>query len=171
MKAACALGLLAIGLLGCRKGSSHGTISEAKEVLSAFARPGADTAALTAALRPKPEDYEAVFDAETAKQMKTGFDPLWDEHKLSLKPTAEQTEVGVERVTPEDLKKGDEKSAACPPGYKDIADKLKEGTVVYCFSFTRPGTKPPVRSGLFGDGLVYVKDHWALFPKPWRFAQ
>jgi hypothetical protein len=154
-----ALAIAAMSLPGCKKGAQDA--AAAKEVLAAFTKPGADAAALTAALRPKPADYDAVFAADAVPKVKAALEPIWDSPKAVLKPAGDQTHVNLVSATPDQLAKG---VAGCPEGYKDIADKLDPKIVVYCGEFVKPGDK----LGLSVDALVYVNDHWALFPKPFR---
>lgn len=158
---------------GCSKkgggdaGSAAGNASGAKELLAAFAKPGADHAALTNALRPKADDYAAVFAGDAAQKVKAGVEPLWDGGKLTLKPSADQTDVTVVGAPQPELAKGDGNAVHCPGGYKDIAAKIQPSVVVHCARFVKPGEK----GGLHVDGLVYVNGHWAIFPKPWRFLK
>lgn len=162
--------MIATALLGGCKKAGNGSPNEgkaamAKEMLGGFLKPGADTAALSSALRPRAGDYEAVFVAEAATKLKAGLDPLWDSGKLVLKPAAEQTEIRVMGTAQGELVKAEGAAQACPVGYKDIADKIQPTIVVYCARFVKPGEK----HGTSVDGLVFVNGHWALFPKPWRF--
>ena len=159
-----ALLLVTAGAGGCKKKSGRANDDGAKEVLSAFAKPGADHAALTAALRPKPEDYEAVFVGDAAQKVKSALEPVWESGKPVLKPEADQTQVVVAGITPGELAKADADTGLCPKGYKDIADKLNAKVVVYCGRFVKPGDK----LGMLVDGLVNVNGHWAIFPKAFR---
>jgi hypothetical protein len=165
MKKLTALLVIAVSLAACKKGASgEPRGAAAKEMLEAFVKPGADTTALTVKLRPQPADYDAVFTGEAAKQAKEAYDIAWDAGNIVVHPTAEQTEIHVAGTTPEQLKKGEGNASACPTGYKEIADKLKPDMVLYCFRFVKPGEK----GGHGADGLVWVNEHWALFPKPFR---
>jgi len=163
MNRTCALLLATASLFGCKK-TPHADVTAAREVLAAFTQAGADHAALTVALRPKQEDYAAVFTAEAAEQAKAVMDPMWDGAKAVIDPSAEQTEVAIVGVTPDQLTKGEGDAASCPASYQGIADKLNPKIVVYCAQFVKPGEK----HGLSVDALVLVDDHWALFPKPFR---
>ncbi len=158
-----ALLLATASLVACKKKSTM-DVSAATEVLAAFTKPGADHAALTAALRPKPEDYAAVFNGDAAEQAKAVMEPIWDGAKATLDPTADQTEVSIAGVTPDQLAKGEGDAASCPDAYKGIADKLDAKIIVYCAQFVKPGDK----HGLSVDALVQIDDRWALFPKPFR---
>ena len=173
MKSAYALMIAAVCVAGCSKksstgsgepGSAPGSAAAAKEMLSALTKPGADHAALTTALRPKPDDYAAVFVGDAAQKVKGAMDPLWDGGKLTLKPGADQTDINIVGAPQPQLVTGTENAQGCPGGYKDVADKIQPSVTVYCVKFTKPGEK----GGLHADGLVWVKDHWALFPKPFR---
>jgi hypothetical protein len=154
-----ALAIAAMSLAGCRKGADA---AAAKEVLAAFTKPGADPTALTAALRPKPADYDAVFTADAVPKVKAALEPIWASPNAVIKPAEDQTQVILVSATAEQLSKG--AVAGCPDGYQDIADKLDAKLVVYCGQFVKPGEK----LGLSVDALVDVNDHWAYFPKPFR---
>jgi hypothetical protein len=167
MKRVFALLVAAMCVAGCKKGGAadaNGNAAALKEVLGAFTKPGADYAALTLKLRPQPADYDAVFTSDASAKVKAAADAAWDGGKIVLKPAPEQTEVQVAGASIDNLKKGDGNAAACPPAYKDIADKLNSGTAVYCAHMVKPGE----HKGLWIDAFVYVNGHWALFPKPFR---
>jgi hypothetical protein len=165
MKRVLALFIAALCVAGCKKGDGgQPNAAAVKEMLSAFVKPGADQAALSTKLRPQDGDYDAVFVGDAAKTFKANVDPGWDAGNMVIKPGAEQTEIDVSGATPEQLKKGEGNATACPAGYKSIADKLDPKIVVYCARFKKPGEN----AGMTADAIVWVKDHWAYFPKPFR---
>jgi hypothetical protein len=171
MKKTLALALLLLAALplgGCKKRASvgGGDDSEVRDLLAAFVKPGADRAALFAALKPKATDYDAVFVGDNAAKAKASLEPLWDQTK-GLDPAPDQTEILVGAATPDQLAKGDSVAEDCPAGYKGIADKLNPKILVYCFRFVKKGDT----GGLAGDALVKVDDHWAYFPKPFRYLK
>ena len=160
-----ALLLVSSAVVGCKKGGGdQANGAAAKEVLVAFTKPGADYAALTNALRPKPEDYDAVFVGDAGQKVKAALEPVWEGGKAVLKPGADQSEITISGATPAQLAKGEGNAAACPGGYKDIADKINPKMVVYCARFAKAGEK----LGLTVDGMIYVNGHWALFPKSFK---
>lgn len=57
------------GTDGANSTGQPGTAAGAKELIAAFTRPGADTKALTAALKPDKADYAAVFSADFAPKV------------------------------------------------------------------------------------------------------
>jgi hypothetical protein len=156
------------GSAGCffKKKNHGGNTDEARGVVEAFVKPGADRAALFAALHPKDSDYAAVFVGDAADKAKAALEPLWDSSK-GIDPAPDQTEVEVFVATPDELAKGEGASADCPAGYKNVADKLNPKISVYCFRFSKPGDQ----GGLAGDALVKVDDHWAYFPKVFRYLK
>jgi hypothetical protein len=156
----------ALATMGCKKPKQAADTADAKEMLSAFVKPGADRAALFAALHPKPEDYDAVFVGDAAQTAKGAMEPLWDGTK-GLDPAEDQTEVEVAAATPDQLSKGDGPAADCPAAYKGMADKLNPKIVIFCFRFSKKRDK----GGLAGDALVKLEDRWAYFPKPFRYLK
>jgi hypothetical protein len=159
--------LLALGglALGCKKRHT-GNTEEARPVVEAFIKPGADRAALFAALHPRESDYAAVFTGDAADKAKAALEPLWDSSK-GIDPTPEETEVEISAATQAELASGDGPAADCPAGYKTIADKLKPSITIFCFRFVKPGAQ----GGLAGDALVKIDDHWAYFPKAFRYVK
>jgi hypothetical protein len=156
--------LAVLAASGCKKPGQKANVADAREMLTAFTRPAADRPALFAALHPKPEDYDAVFVGDAAQAAKNVMEPLWDSAK-GFDPADDQTEVDVSAATQEELAKGEGGAEDCPPQYKTIADKINPKTIIYCFRFSRKGEK----GGLAGDALVKFDDHWAYFPKPFRY--
>lgn len=162
--------VVAVALLGgCKPGGGSssggsGDTASATAALNALVKPGANHAALTAAWRPKADDYAAVFQGDAAKKVKDAMEPAWDGGKVVFDPKPEQSELHLVEATTEQLAKGEGPAASCPGGWKDAAKHLKPGVKMYCFRFTKPGEK----LGYSGDGLVFVNGHWALFPKAWR---
>jgi hypothetical protein len=61
---------------------------------------------------------------------------------------------------------GDENdlSRQFPQGYRAIAKWLQPGRVWVAWKYLKPGAQ----SGDAYNGLVWVDDHWAWFPKPFR---
>ncbi len=141
-----------------------GTADGAKALLAKFVAEGADTAALTAALRPTAADYAAVFVGEAAKQAESAYGPAWEAGQLVVRPKPGQSEVLLFEATTDQIKAGDEAAKDFPGGYAQVTDKLQPGVTVYRFKFVEPGKD----IGMAFDGLVHVNGRWTIFPKPWR---
>lgn len=137
---------------------------EARELLQAFLKPGADRAALSRRLQPQPADYKAVFEGEAAQKAEAMYKPVWEAGKIVLEGKPGQTELTLVSATTEDLQSGAGNAREFPGGYKKIAPSLKKGLVFYRFKFVEPGKD----LGMAYDGLVHVNGHFVLFPKPWR---
>lgn len=170
--------LVAFATLGCKgeeakkeaeegaavKVDFPGTEEGAKALVETFLADGAKAKAITDALRPNPKDYAAVFSAD-ADAIKAKYDAMWDGGEMVIGRDTNQTEVVVWSSSSEgfsNMLDGDSKYF--PGGYQKAAASLKPGLTFYRFKFVAPGEE----LGMGWDGLVYLDDHWAFFPKPWR---
>lgn len=153
---------------GAKPDGPAGTQAGAKEIVTAFVKPGADTKALTAALKPDKADYEAVFTPDLAPKVQEAHVPLWASNP-AIGPKAGQTEARITATVPTAEIKEWNKNASdnLPGGYQKIKDNFKDGLTVYAFDFVEPGKE----HGMAFDILVHVNGHWRFFPKPWRAAQ
>jgi hypothetical protein len=114
-------------------------------------------------LRPREADYERVFIGEAAGRARVGYTVMWNSPPKSLgKPG--QTEVHAFACDAESLRSENEFSREFPGGYRRIAGYLQPQNVWLTFKLVAPGQS----LGMAHDGLVWLDDHWAWFPKPWR---
>lgn len=143
-------------------------IEGARQVLAPFLVASADLPALSQALKPRAEDYAAVFEGEAAAKAKAYYEKQWaDGVALLHKP--EQTELHLWQATTEQLTnepkgnvmKSDAKHF--PGGYSKVAPHLKKGLTFYAFRVAKPGSE----TGMIFDGLVHVNGRWVIFAKPW----
>jgi hypothetical protein len=114
-------------------------------------------------LKPRDEDYEAVFIGDAAAKARAGYADLWTSPPKSL-ARPDQTNVIAFAASAEKFATDNEYSREFPGGYRKVADKLKPGLVWVRFKYTVPGSD----AGMAYDGMVFLQDHWAWFPKPWR---
>ena len=114
-------------------------------------------------LRPRDEDYARVFTPEAAETARAGYLSLWNSPPRGLSK-AGQTQVIAFACDAESLRSDNEFSRNFPGGYQKIAGFLKPELVWVAFKTVIPGQT----TGMAYDGLVYLDDHWAWFPKPWR---
>jgi hypothetical protein len=123
-------------------------------------------AVLFASLKPATADYNVLFEADFALRAERYYnDHIWTSDALG-QPLAKpgQTDVRMWKSTTEELKAWTpEARATFPGGYEQIKDRLMPGFVIYTWDYVKPGEK----YGMAYNGLVFVNDHWALFPKPW----
>ena len=171
MKRVLALWIGVVGLVGCHHkptwdDPSDEHLADAKVLVAGFAKAGADHAALSAALRPKPEDYDVVFVPDAAKKLKAALDPMWESKKPFVDPKPEQTETFVVGATGPQLKASTGPGDQCPSRYGEVADMIKSGVRLYCFRFRKPGGL--WQEGTVSDGLVWIDGRWVIFPKPYR---
>jgi hypothetical protein len=140
-----------------------GTHEGAERLLSRFLAKGADHAALTAELKPAPEDYAAVYQEPLARRLREAHAKTWTEG-FTVQPDAAQTELKVAFSTSDRLGTDSDAAAAFPGGYRRVLTSMKAGIPIVAFKFVQPG-QPLGRSF---DGLVHVNGRWVLIPKPWR---
>ena len=118
---------------------------------------GAEGAAM---FQPRPEDAAAVFTEQVAAAMGAHFKALW-----AVRPAITvhegQTDLRLWTALSEDLLRD---APEFPGGYKALAPYLTPGNVWISWKYTRPGAT----SGMAYDGLVWLEDRFAWFPKPWR---
>jgi hypothetical protein len=114
-------------------------------------------------LRPRPEDYESVFEAEIVDRARTAYESIWNQG-ITVESSLTQTETRV-AVAPAGMLGGDnDLSRPFPGGYRAIAKWLKPSRVWAAWKYVEPCKT----SGMAYDGLVWCDDHWTWFPKPYR---
>lgn len=133
----------------------------AETMLSPLAN--APTEILVATLKPRDEDYDAVFVGEAAQRARTGYAAFWANPPKALGKRG-QTQVRAFASEADALGVENEFSREFPGGYRRVAAQLQPFKVWLTFKLVEPG-KP---DGMSYDGLVWLGDRWAWFPKPWR---
>ena len=140
-----------------------GTDAGARQLLTDI-RTG-DAKALSAALKPNANDYAAVFNDEFAPKAQKAYEALWAAAPAVITADDTQTELIVSKATRDDLVNWTPRAEAdFPGGYKKVARFFKPGITVYRWKYTKSADS----LGMAYDGLVFVNDHWAWFPKPWK---
>jgi len=115
-------------------------------------------------LCPRDEDYEKAFLPAMADVLRRAYAPFWATSQMAPRPKAGQTEVVVFLATTEDLQANNDRARQFPGGYRDVAPYLAPDRVWVRWKFVKPGES----LGMAFDGMVWLDDHWAWFPKPWR---
>jgi hypothetical protein len=95
------------------------------------------------------------------------MDPVWWQGNFTLDPPDKQNDIVLGWVTVEELQSGTGNLAACPKNLRRFSKHMLPGNTMYCFRFVKPGMPP----GKLHDGLMYVNDHWVIFPKAPVFYQ
>ncbi|MBU0506276.1 hypothetical protein KJ708_09805 [bacterium] len=140
------------------------TTEGAKQLLEQFLKPGADYKTLTNSLRPTQADFDAFFKETAVQKAYQGYQPPWNAGAIVVKNNPGQTAVILTAATTDELKTATGNASAFPGGYAQVAPHLKSGVTVYRFKFVKPGET----LGMAYDGLVYLNNHWVIFPKSWR---
>jgi hypothetical protein len=159
--------LAAVPLLACAVPATAQSAEEAqaRTLLQAFVRPGADHAALSRKLRPTAGDYEAVFTKDVAAKLQAVYEPAWEQGALVVKGKPGQTEVLLFGAGSADIKAWNATASRhFPGGWQSVGPYLQPGVRLYAFKFVEPGQS----LGMAFDGLVRVNGQWRIFPKAWR---
>lgn len=117
---------------------------------------GAEGAAM---FEPRPEDSAVVFTEPVAAAMGAHFKALWAA-RPAITTHEGQTDLRLWTSWSEQLLDAPE----FPGGYKALAPYLTPGKLWISWKYTRPGAA----AGMAYDGLVWLDDRFAWFPKPWR---
>lgn len=133
-------------------------------LLSRFADPSIDRAALIADLMPRKGDVAKAFRADIAPRVEAAYARLLDSGLPEIDPQPGQTQVSVHACPAGFLGQDNPLSAPFPGGYKVLAPYLIRRRVWLVWRYTEPGQK----DGITYNGLVFLDDHWAWFPKPYR---
>ena len=113
-------------------------------------------------LRPRDEDYAAVFRGDAARLAREGYASLWTHPPTLGKAT--QTRVTAFAAQADAFATENEFSREFPGGYRKIATQLQPDKVWLGWKMLEEVGE----RGMSYDGLVWLRDHWAWFPKPWR---
>ncbi|MBS1874286.1 MAG: immunity 49 family protein [Acidobacteria bacterium] len=119
-------------------------------------------------VRPRPEDYAKAFLGEAAEAARRHYAAIWTADESQLPPMRyadpAQTIIRSDIAPAGMLAEDNELSRQFPGGYRAIAPKLDPHRVWVRWKCLRPGES----AGMAYDGLVWLDDHWAWFPKPYR---
>lgn len=139
------------------------TMARARTLLKQFLAPNAPLAQLAKQLRPQPGDAAKVFVAAYAPMIEQAYGHLYENVDPVPRPNTGQTELLLAGATSDTIRDSGPPSTF-PGGYRRIGSAILPGRTWLCWKFVAPGK----RLGLAFDGLVWVDDHWAWFPKCYR---
>ncbi|MEJ2307778.1 MAG: Imm49 family immunity protein [Gammaproteobacteria bacterium] len=123
------------------------------------------TGEVVASLAPQADDYAKVFDGELVEIAKQHYAEWWKKQDLHI-AIDENTRIDAHMAPAGML--GDENALSYyfPKGYRTIAPYLNPHRVWVCWKYHPEGES----AGYSLNGLVWVEDHWAWFPKPYKLA-
>ncbi|QSA98410.1 hypothetical protein [Methylococcus sp. EFPC2] len=120
-------------------------------------------AALAQRLRPQGADYARAFHPQIAEAARQAYEALWaDPPRVGSASASSRLELHVAPAGM--LLEDNELSRHFPGGYRAIAPLLDPHRVWVAWKIIAPGHS----AGIAYDGLVWLDDHWAWFPKPYR---
>jgi hypothetical protein len=114
-------------------------------------------------LRPKPEDYEQVFQPDAVELARQGYELIWTESPFP-EPKPGQEQVLIHSALAEELAVETGRTQCFPGGYQRIAQKLLPHRIWLAWKYV----KRRESNGMAYDGLVWLDGRFAWFPKPWR---
>lgn len=110
-------------------------------------------------LRPKSEDYAQVFIPEVVEKAKLGYEKFWETKPYpQVKFYQTQILIYLANSTLIDF------HPEFPGGYHKVKSLLMPERVWFTWNYSQPGDKDDITY----DGLVWIDDHFAWFPKPWK---
>ena len=118
---------------------------------------------LSAQLRPRPEDYARAFLPPYVEAARVAFEAIWAEPPR-VSPALPGSELKLNFAPAGMLAHDNALSWNFPGGYRSIAHLLDPHRVWVAWKLIAPGKT----AGMAYDGLVWLDDHWAWFPKPYR---
>lgn len=127
---------------------------------------GAGDAEALRALLPRPGDAARAFLPDVAPRVQAAMDRwLASDDPPRIQAGPGRGALTVHPATVEALAARHPLASPFPGAYVTLAQEhLTPGRTWVCWVFHAPGETAGVRY----DGLVWLDDHWAWFPKPWR---
>jgi hypothetical protein len=116
---------------------------------------------------PQSGDYQKVFLGPAAAAAGQAYQEFWSAGQPLQLPGPAQTELLCFVAPAGMLATENELSRPFPGGYRLLARWLEPSRVWVAWKMVQPGES----SGLAFNGLVWVDDHWAWFPKPYRLLR
>lgn len=118
---------------------------------------------LAATLQPRPGDYARAFRPDVAERAKQAYEAMWSTWPRSSRASLESRLVC--HIAPAGMLDHENAlSRHFPGGYRAIAQLLQPQRAWVAWKLIEPGQS----SGMAYDGLVWLDDHWAWFPRPYR---
>lgn len=112
-----------------------------------------------AVFQPRDDDFARVFAASLVETATAAYTAMW-KGPIEITAKPEQTEMLLRAERSENLHSAE----TFPGGYKQVAPQLLPGRIWLAWKYVRPQET----MGMAYDGLVWLDDHFAWFPKPWR---
>ncbi|MCB1340895.1 MAG: hypothetical protein KDK24_07505 [Pseudooceanicola sp.] len=146
--------------------AATGTEAEARALLQQFMEPGADRVALTAALKPSPEDIAEVYAEPLAGKLVVSYEQTFTPG-IQIGPKPGQNALWIAYGTTAALKSGAPIKAKFPSAYDQVLQYFRGDHPIVRFKFV----EGDANYGLSFDGLIFVNGRWVLMPKPWRVLE
>ena len=117
-------------------------------------------------LQPGEDDYVKVFSEELIEAAKLQYTDWTKQYRQAIS-FDEGTRIDAHMAPAGMLIEENALSYHFPNGYQSIAEKLNPQRVWVCWKIYQQGES----AGNSMNGLVWVDDHWAWFPKPYKLLK
>lgn len=115
-------------------------------------------------LMPRDDDYARAFTGEAVAAARRFFADWWQQQGTGVTGIDPSARIEAHLCPAGLLGDDNPLSRPFPSGYRQIADWLDPHRVWVAWRYLPPGAT----SGIAMNGLVWLDDHFAWFPKPWR---
>jgi len=122
-----------------------------------------ETGAAHRALKPRDEDYALAFEPDMADVACRHYADFWARFVPPL-PMDPDTRIDAHLAPAGMLGDDNALSRPFPRGFLDVAPWLNPHRIWACWRYLPADGG----AGIAMNGLVWLDDHWAWFPKPWR---
>ncbi len=119
---------------------------------------------LVATLRPRADDAARAFVASAAGIAQKAVEDAWARQTPRVRDMGAASRLQMHVAPAGMLCDENMLSRAFPGGYRQVSPLLNPHRVWVCWKYLAPGQS----SGMAYDGMVWLDDHWAWFPKPYR---
>ncbi|QHE85175.1 hypothetical protein [Hydrogenophaga sp. BPS33] len=121
------------------------------------------TGAIAASLQPREGDFALAFKPEWVDAAREAYAAAWPQPARAQRASS-RAQVRVHVAPAGMLAHANELSRHFPSGYRGICAALQAQRVWAAWKTVEPGAD----AGMAYDGMVWLDDHWAWFPKPYR---
>lgn len=114
-------------------------------------------------LRPRETDADRAFVPSAAAAARPAYDAIWQQPPRPAR-AAPGARIQCHAAPAGMLADDNALSRPFPSGYRPLAALLQPQRIWLAWKVVAPGRD----AGMAYDGLVWLDDHWAWFPKPYR---
>jgi len=135
------------------------------KLLGALPQP-VENNALIRSLQPRADDWAKVWVPNFADSMRAGYESLW-QNPPPMGVAGDKSQLDAYFAMSQMFSYPNPFTERFPGGYRRIGPALQPDRLWIAWRYHRFDEA----AGHFFDGLVWIDDHYAWFPKPWRILE